>query len=91
MKNSTGCIDAAVNAVYYNKIQEKPEGEERKRYVEELRAEYRQSIDVYRLASELVVDAVVPSSELRAEIDKRFSRTRAVPTTRVKKHIVPPM
>src|SRR4029079_1858823 len=56
--------DAAVNAVYYNKIQEKPEGAERTQYVEELRNEYRKSIDVYRLASDLVIDAVVPGERL---------------------------
>ncbi len=83
--------DAAVNAVYYNKIQEKPEGDERKRYVEELRSEYREAIDIYKLASDLVIDAVIPSNQLRAEIDKRFSRTQAIPSAHAKKHIVHPM
>jgi methylmalonyl-CoA decarboxylase subunit alpha len=83
--------DAAVNAVYYNKIMEKSEGEARKAYVEQLRAEYRASIDIYKLASELVIDAVVPGSELRAEIERRLSRTCAVPRPAGKKHIVQPM
>jgi acetyl-CoA carboxylase carboxyltransferase component len=83
--------DAAVNAVYYNKIQERPEGDERKRYVDELRAEYRESINIKKLASDLVVDAIVPGHELRAEIAKRFSRRSATPSAQGKKHMVHPM
>ena len=83
--------DAAINAVYYNKIQEQPEGEARKKYVEELRNEYRQSIDIRKLASDLVVDAIVPGPELRAEIALRLSRHVATPTAHGKKHIVHPM
>jgi acetyl-CoA carboxylase carboxyltransferase component len=64
--------DAAINAVYYNKIQEKAQGAERDAYVAELRAEYRESIDIYRLASDLVVDAVVPGDQLRQEIVQRL-------------------
>ncbi|HET9553746.1 MAG TPA: acyl-CoA carboxylase subunit beta [Anaeromyxobacteraceae bacterium] len=63
--------EAAVNAVYYNKIQERPEAE-RAAYVAALREEYRQDIDLLKLASELVVDAVVPGAELRGELSRRF-------------------
>lgn len=63
--------EAAVNAVYFNKIQEKPEAE-RAAYVQALREEYRRDIDLEKLASELVVDAVVPGASLRAELAKRF-------------------
>jgi len=63
--------EAAVNAVYFNKIQERPEAE-RAAYVQELRNEYRRDIDVVKLASELVVEAVVPGDRLRAEIARRF-------------------
>ncbi len=64
--------EAAVNAVYFNKIQEKPESE-RAAYVEKLRAEYREDIDIEKLASELVVDALVPGARLREEISARLS------------------
>jgi acetyl-CoA carboxylase carboxyltransferase component len=64
--------EAAVNAVFFNKIQEQPEAE-RAAYVERLRAEYRKDIDVEKLASELVVDAVVPGRELRRELAVRFA------------------
>jgi acetyl-CoA carboxylase carboxyltransferase component len=63
--------EAAVNAVYFNKIQEKPEAE-RARYVQDLRDEYRADIDIGKLASEQVVDAIVPGDRLRAEIAARF-------------------
>jgi acetyl-CoA carboxylase carboxyltransferase component len=64
--------EAAVNAVFYNKIQEKPEAE-RVAYVQALREEYKKDIDVEKLASELVVDAVVPGSRLREELGRRLS------------------
>jgi acetyl-CoA carboxylase carboxyltransferase component len=63
--------EAAVNAVYFNKIQERPEAE-RAAYVRQLRDEYRRDIDVEKLASELVVEAVVPGRELRDELVRRF-------------------
>jgi methylmalonyl-CoA decarboxylase subunit alpha len=63
--------EAAVNAVYFNKIQERPEGE-RAAYVGALRDEYKRDIDLVKLASELVVDAVVPGDRLRTELSRRF-------------------
>jgi len=64
--------EAAVNAVYFNKIQERPEGE-RAAYVTALRDEYRRDIDIMKLASELVVDAVVPGRRLRDELCRRYA------------------
>jgi acetyl-CoA carboxylase carboxyltransferase component len=63
--------EAAVNAVYFNKIQERPESD-RAAYVAALREEYRSDIDLLKLASELVVDAVVPGERLRDELARRF-------------------
>ena len=63
--------EAAVNAVFYNKIQEQPEAA-RAAYVEKLREEYRQDIDIYKLAAENHVDAVVPGDELRLELARRL-------------------
>jgi methylmalonyl-CoA decarboxylase subunit alpha len=63
---------AAVNAVFYNKIQELPE-EERAAYVEKLRDEYRGDIDIKKLASELIVDGIVPGDSLRRELARRLS------------------
>jgi acetyl-CoA carboxylase carboxyltransferase component len=63
--------EAAVNAVFFNKIQEKPEAE-RAAYVQQLREEYKEDIDIEKLASELVVDSVVPGALLREEVARRF-------------------
>ncbi len=74
--------EAAVNAVYYNRIQALPPGE-RAAYVSGLEEAYRRDIDIYKLASELAVDAVVPPEELRAELARRLAvyagRRRSVP------------
>jgi acetyl-CoA carboxylase carboxyltransferase component len=83
---------AAVNAVYYNKIQEVPEGDERKAYVKKLQDEYRDGVDLMKLASELVIDAVVPGDRLRNEIADRLERCTDRREERPKKkHMVPPV
>jgi acetyl-CoA carboxylase carboxyltransferase component len=64
--------EAAVNAVYANKIAAKPEAE-RAAYVEELRQAYREDIDILKLASDLHVDALVPGDELRQDLIRRFA------------------
>jgi methylmalonyl-CoA decarboxylase subunit alpha len=66
--------EAAINAVYANKIAEKPEAE-RPAYVEELREQYREDIDILKLAAALHVDAITPGDELRAELVRRFANT----------------
>jgi acetyl-CoA carboxylase carboxyltransferase component len=67
--------EAAVNAVYYNKLQGLSDAE---RSAEEakLRQEYREDIDIERLASELVVDAVVPPESLCDEVAARLRSAR---------------
>lgn len=83
---------AAVNAVYYNKIQEIAEGPERQAFVAKLRDEYRADIDILRLASDLIVDAVVPGDRLRDEIAVRIDRASGKREIRSpKKHLVPPV
>jgi acetyl-CoA carboxylase carboxyltransferase component len=83
---------AAVNAVYFNKIQAVPEGAERDAMVKRLRDEYRQDVDLEKLAGELVIDAIVPASDLRAEVAARFDRyaDKFEPRPR-KHHLVPPV
>ena len=68
--------EAAINAVYDNKIAALPTDEERDKYVEELSAEYEKDIDIVHLASELVVDAVVEPEDLRDQLIKRFAASR---------------
>ncbi|GAA0732195.1 acyl-CoA carboxylase subunit beta [Dactylosporangium roseum] len=78
--------EAAVNAVYANKIAALDSEEERAAFVAQKRAEYERDIDIMRLASELVVDTIVEPPALRGEIirrlaaaqgkDRHFSRRR---------------
>src|SRR5262245_44160187 len=67
--------EAAVNAVHYNRLQSLPEAE-RAAETERLRREYREDVDIARLASELVVDAVVPPVGLREGIAARLRAAR---------------
>src|SRR5262244_1470830 len=82
--------EAAVNAVFFNKIQYKPEAE-RAAYVQALRDEYRADVDLMKLASELVVDEVVPGDSLRAELARRFDlySRRFSPQTGRKRGVYP--
>jgi acetyl-CoA carboxylase carboxyltransferase component len=64
---------AAINAVFYNQLQAIEDPAERERRTQELRAEYKEEIDILHLASELVVDAVVQPGELRGELVRRYS------------------
>jgi acetyl-CoA carboxylase carboxyltransferase component len=64
--------EAAVNAVYANKIAALP-ADERDAFVADRRAEYEQDIDILRLASELVIDTIVEADALRAELVRRYA------------------
>jgi acetyl-CoA carboxylase carboxyltransferase component len=65
--------EPAVNAVFYNRIVAIEDPEERAAFVAEKEREYTEDVDLLRLASELVVDAVVPPEELRRELVLRLS------------------
>ncbi|MFN2560090.1 MAG: acyl-CoA carboxylase subunit beta [Jatrophihabitans sp.] len=82
---------AAVNAVYANKIAEIADADEQAEFIATKRVEYEQDVDLLRLASDLVLDAVIEPSELRAELIKRYAvligKTRHFAT---KRHGVPP-
>jgi acetyl-CoA carboxylase carboxyltransferase component len=64
--------EAAVNAVYFNRIAELDEPE-RTSFIEEKRREYEEDVDLYRLASEDVIDAIIEPEDLREELIKRYS------------------
>lgn len=64
--------EAAVNAVYSNKINAIEDPQEKMKFVQEKRQEYQEDIDIYRLASELIVDDIIPGSELRQQLCQRF-------------------
>lgn len=63
--------EAAVNAVYFNKIQALPE-EERSSFINEKRLKYTEDIDIFKLASALIIDDVVGYHELRQTVITRF-------------------
>jgi acetyl-CoA carboxylase carboxyltransferase component len=64
---------AAVNAVYANKIAEIADPDEQAEFVAAKRAEFEEDVDLLRLASDLVLDAVIEPSELRAELVRRYA------------------
>ena len=63
--------EPAINAVYYNKLAELPE-EQRAARRKELEDEYREDVDLYRLAANLIVDDVVEPDLLRETLARRF-------------------
>jgi acetyl-CoA carboxylase carboxyltransferase component len=65
--------EAAINAVFFNQIQEIEDPTEREEFVRQKREEYSEDIDILHLASELVVDAVIEPDSLRAELVQRFA------------------
>jgi acetyl-CoA carboxylase carboxyltransferase component len=84
--------EAAVNAVFANKIAAIADEVDRAAFVEAQRELYETDVDLYRLASELVVDAVVDFADLRAECIRRLEmaadKDRAFSARR---HGVPPV
>ncbi|WCK53097.1 acyl-CoA carboxylase subunit beta [Aneurinibacillus sp. Ricciae_BoGa-3] len=65
--------EAAVNAVYSNKINAIEDPKERHAFVMEKRREYQEDIDIYRLASELIIDGIIKGSALRQELIGRLA------------------
>lgn len=64
--------EAAINAVYYNKIQSVTDPKEKVELVKRLREEYRAGYDIYKLAGDLVVDDLIAPKGLRKELSSRF-------------------
>jgi acetyl-CoA carboxylase carboxyltransferase component len=83
--------EPAVNAVFYNKLADLPESERAARR-KELEDEYREDVDLYKLASNLIVDDVVEPEDLREALIARFKAYRTRVSTRPdRKHGVPPV
>jgi acetyl-CoA carboxylase carboxyltransferase component len=84
--------EAAVNAVYANKIAAIDDDEERAAFVKAKRAEYEADVDLLRLASDLVIDAIIEPAELRDEVIRRFAALEAKARPLAdKRHGVPPV
>ena len=84
--------EAAVNAVYANKIGAIDDPGERAQFVSDRRREYEEDVDLLHLASELVVDAVVEPEALRDELVARFAVARGKDRSfSDRRHGVPPV
>lgn len=65
--------EAAVNAIYYNTIQQIQDKNERMRFIGEKHDEYKENISALKAASKFYVDDVVLGSDLRDNLIKRFA------------------
>jgi acetyl-CoA carboxylase carboxyltransferase component len=84
--------EAAVNAVYANKIAAIDDPAEREAFVAEQRRIYEEDVDLMRLASELVIDAVIDFPQLRGEIVRRLELARTKDRAfSDRRHGVPPV
>ena len=64
--------EAAINAVFANQIAELPE-DQREPFRKMMEARYAEDIDIFRLASELIVDTITPFESLRDELIARYN------------------
>jgi len=82
--------EPAINAVFYNKLAELPEDQRESRR-KELENEYREDVDLYKLAANLIVDDVVEPERLRETLIARFRAyaTRVVPRVDRKHGVFP--
>jgi acetyl-CoA carboxylase carboxyltransferase component len=68
--------EAAVNAVFANHIAAIEDPSERQAFIDEQRAIYEEDVDLLRLASELIIDAIVEPEQLRDELIRRIGAAR---------------
>ncbi|CAN5816759.1 acyl-CoA carboxylase subunit beta [soil metagenome] len=84
--------EAAVNAVFANKIAAIEDPVEREAFIDAERRLFEADVDLLRLASELVIDAIVDFEDLRSELVRRLAlaegKDRHFSTRR---HGVPPV
>ncbi|WP_183093241.1 acyl-CoA carboxylase subunit beta [Nocardioides stalactiti] len=83
--------EAAIAGVHYNRAMAIEDEAERQRFVAGLRAEYEAKIDVFQIANENAVEAVVPVEHLRSELASRYRvyRDRRKPEIRRRNGVYP--
>ncbi|KAA1416959.1 acyl-CoA carboxylase subunit beta [Nocardioides humilatus] len=83
--------EAAIAGVHYNRAMAIEDEAERQRFVAALRAEYAEKVDVFQIANENAVEAVVPVEDLRGELASRFRvyRDRRKPEIRRRNGVYP--
>jgi len=88
----TMSAEASTNAVYAGKIAEIEDADERAAFVAARTAEQEAEVDLIRMASDLVVDAVVEPAALRAELIARLAAAEGWQRTdRRRHHMVSPV
>lgn len=65
--------EAAIHAAHANKVEAIEDPAERAAFVAERVAEYEPELDAMRLASELLIEAVIPPAQLREELSRRLA------------------
>jgi acetyl-CoA carboxylase carboxyltransferase component len=84
--------EASVNAVYANKVAAIDDDDERAAFVAARTAEQQADINLLRMGSDLVVDAVVEPESLRAELAARMvDADRWTRTTGRRHHLISPV
>ncbi|MFN0090109.1 MAG: acyl-CoA carboxylase subunit beta [Acidimicrobiales bacterium] len=84
--------EAAVNAVFYNRIMAIEDETERAEFIARERSLYEEDVDLLRLASELVVDGVIEFEALRSELIRRLRRAEGKDRRfSERRHGVPPV
>jgi acetyl-CoA carboxylase carboxyltransferase component len=83
--------EAAINAIHYNRLKAIEDETERAEALARLRADYEAQIDVFKIANENAIEAIVPGSELRTELVSRFAayRQRPAPPPRRRNGVYP--
>ncbi len=84
--------EASVNAVYANKMAAIADEDERAAYIAARTVEQQADVDLFRMASDLVVDAVVGPGSLRAELVARMvDADRWTRSSRRRHHLISPV
>ena len=78
--------EASANAMYANRIAQIEDAEERARYIADRVAEQQAEMNLLRLGSELMVDAVVEPAELRTELIARLADADGWERTNGRRH-----
>ncbi len=84
----TMSAEASVRAVYANTIAQISDPEERAAFIAERAAEQQGDLDLLRMASDVVVDAVVPPERLREELLRRMAAAQGWTRSAGRRHHV---
>src|SRR5699024_2175707 len=78
--------EAAIAGIHYNRLMAIQDEKERQEVVAELRADYESQIDVFQIANENAVEAVVEYEDSRSELIDRYDVYRNRKKTNIVRH-----